>query len=411
MISNLENKKNIKFLIVAADKYPPFRSDVAILFGQEMINRGHTIDWILQSEEPCSNNYITTWKNGRVFVGKKKYESSRITRLLKHIHSITHDLKSVKLIFSNNYDIIQVKDKFVSTLFIIPFAKLKKIKFIYWLSYPYPEASLYAVKEGYARYPFYYWVRGHILKILLYKYIMPASDHIFVQSDQMKEDVVAMGIYQGKITSVPMGVEDSILKNIKNLNSNSEIKLKTVIYIGTMAKVRKIDFLIKVFRQVIDTQNNVRFLMIGDSENPNDLDYLKNYARQLEVSQHITFTGNLKREEALEQVAQADICVSPFFPTPILNSTSPTKLIEYMAMGKPVVANDHPEQKKVIQESKAGICVPYDVKAFSDAIIELILKPEVCKKMGIAGREYVIKKRTYKSIANSVEDTYKNLFK
>ena len=80
-------------------------------------------------------------------------------------------------------------------------------------------------------------------------------------------------------------------------------------------------------------------------------------------------------------------------------------------MGKPVVANDHPEQRKVIQESNAGICVPYDVKAFSDAIIELISSPNVCVSMGLAGREYVIKKRTYRSIANQVENTYQSLFK
>ncbi len=42
----------------------------------------------------------------------------------------------------------------------------------------------------------------------------------------------------------------------------------------------------------------------------------------------------------------------------ILRAASPTKLVEYMAMGKAVVANDHPEQKRVIEESGAGYCVP-----------------------------------------------------
>ena len=122
MNTNHENYNKLKFLIVAADKYPPFRSDVVILFGHEMISRGHEIDWVLQSEELCRINYITSWENGRVFVGKMNYVSSPITRILKHIYNILHDLKSITLINSNQYDIVQVKDKFISTLFIIPFA-------------------------------------------------------------------------------------------------------------------------------------------------------------------------------------------------------------------------------------------------------------------------------------------------
>jgi hypothetical protein len=40
-----------------------------------------------------------------------------------------------------------------------------------------------------------------------------------------------------------------------------------------------------------------------------------------------------------------------------LNPASPTKLVEYMALGKAVVANDHPDQRMVLEQSGAGICV------------------------------------------------------
>jgi len=409
MNTNHENYNKLKFLIVAADKYPPFRSDVVILFGHEMISRGHEIDWVLQSEELCRINYITSWENGRVFVGKMNYGSSPVTRILKHIYNILHDLKSITLINSNQYDIVQVKDKFISTLFIIPFAKLNKSKFTYWLSYPYPEASLYAAKEGYARHSIFFRVRGHFLKFLLYKFIMPAADHIFVQSDQMKKDIITMGINEDKLTAVPMGVEDSLITRPVSSKKVTRSSKTTVIYLGTMAKIRKIDFLIKIFKQVIDSQDNIDFLMVGDSEDPNDLEYLKAFANKLGISSFIIFTGNLNRENALDYVSNSDICLSPFFPTPILNSTSPTKLIEYMAMGKPVIANDHPEQRMVIQESKGGICVPYEVNAFSNAIIELASNPDVSLKMGAAGKNFVRNNRTYSSIANNVEQQYQKL--
>lgn len=408
---NNNSDNNLHFLIIASDKYPPFRSDVAILFGNEISKRGHSIDWILQSEEPCESSYTTKWNNGNVYVGRTVSGPSSIKRILKHFYSVTNDFKSIKLIKNNHYDIVQIKDKFLSSLYIIPLTKLYKIKFVYWLSYPFPEASLYAVHTGKARYPLFYWLRGKFLKLLLYNFIMPNSDHIFVQSDQMKKDVLLRGIDEDKLTPVPMGVENSIFSNIVTKKSITTDNSNTVIYIGTLAKVRRLDFLIRVFRHVTEARKNIKLLVVGGSENPDDVEMLKQLSIDLNIDEHISFTGNVSRKAALNYIVQSDICVSPFYPTPILNSTSPTKLIEYMAMGKPVVANDHPEQRKVIQESKGGICVPYEEIAFSNAINLLLDNPEICKKMGIAAQNYVKNHRTYSKIADDVELSYRTIIK
>ena len=105
----------------------------------------------------------------------------------------------------------------------------------------------------------------------------------------------------------------------------------------------------------------------------------------------------------------ADVCVSPFYPTPILNSTSPTKLVEYLAMGKPVVANDHPEQELVINESGCGICVPYSEQEFADAVIEVLNNLSYWSKFAKRGRNYVEMNRSYEKIANKVSEQYKSV--
>jgi glycosyltransferase involved in cell wall biosynthesis len=108
-------------------------------------------------------------------------------------------------------------------------------------------------------------------------------------------------------------------------------------------------------------------------------------------------------------VLDADVCVSPFLPTPVLNSTSPTKLVEYMAMGRAVVANDHPEQREVLASSGAGLCVPYEEDAFARAIVKILRDPEGAARMGRRGREYVERCRTYSRIADAVERDYRSL--
>lgn len=263
------------------------------------------------------------------------------------------------------------------------------------------------MKEGAARYPLYYFLRGIIRKFLLYRVIMSQADHIFVQSEQMKKDVASKGIPKGKLTSVPMGISLEAIRyqptEIEVLTSKDE---KVVLYLGTLAKVRRIDFLIRVFDKVLYQVPNVKLYLVGDGNNPSDEQILKDEAVRLGVEETVIFTGFLPRDEAWRYVCKANVCVSPFHPTPILNVASPTKLIEYLAMGKPVVANDHPEQRLVISESGGGICVPYEENAFADAIVELLGNPQRAIEMGNKGRRYVEKYRTYKTIADVVEGVY-----
>ena len=72
-------------------------------------------------------------------------------------------------------------------------------------------------------------------------------------------------------------------------------------------------------------------------------------------------------------------------------------------MGKAVVANDHPEQKRVIDESGAGYCVAYEEQPFADAVVRLLRDPATARLMGERGRRYAIEHRAYRVIADSLE--------
>ena len=399
--------KRFKILILAEDKFPPFRVDVATLFGKELPTLGYSIDWILQSDAQCSSSYTTKWSDCDVWVGKTDLGTSRLSRLKKHFFELLNDMKMFKLISLKDYDFIQVKDKFLSALPAIIAAKKTRAKFIFWLSYPFPEASIYESQTGVARYPLLYLIRGYFLKFLLYKIILPNAHHIFAQSAQMKKDIIAWGIPAEKITPVPMGVE---LKKIPfNSISNTTREEKRVLYLGTLKKVRKIDFLIRVFAKVLQDVPDAKLYLVGGGEYPGDEQMIKDEIDRLEVKDSVNMTGFLPMDEAWEYVKKANVCVSPFYPTFILNSTSPTKLVEYMAIGKAVIANDHPEQKLVIAESNGGICVRYDELEFAEAIILLLNNPDKADKMGKNGRKYVEEHRAYNAIASSVNQVYQEI--
>jgi len=404
-------KPSFKCLYIAADHFPPFRNDVAVLFGRELVNRGHKIDWILQSDEAIDKPMLTQWCASNVWVGAASFGNSRIARVRRNFQGFVNEIKVFSLARKNDYDFIQVKDKFIGGLLGLLAAKFSKTKFIYWLSYPFPEAQVFRAKTGTAKFPVLYYCRGLFFKILLYKIIMRFSDHIFVQSEQMKMDVIEEGIPVHKLTSVPMGVTSEMFEKAKKLAATdiSSKNEKIVLYLGTLLKVRRIDFVIYMFVKVLESVPDAKLYIVGDSTEPEDVVELKRLSVELGIDKNIVFTGNLSQDMALEYVRKSRVCLSPFYPTPILNSTSPTKLVEYMAMRKPVVANDHPEQRLVLTESEGGICVPYDKDAFSEAVVTLLENPNDAENMGKKGFEYVKKYRDYQFIAKKVENKYREI--
>jgi len=400
----------MRYLIISSDTYPPFRVDVSVLFGEEMIRLGHNIDWILQSENECKEDYIIDWKGSRVYVGSTDLKESRLNRIKKHFLGLRHDLKVFKLAAKNNYDFIQVKDKFLISFFAILAAKKNHCKFIFWLSYPFPEASLYEARVGTARYPFLYKIRGYFFKFILYRIIAKYADHVFVQSEQMKKDVLKEGMKEDKVTPVPMGISLDMLKESPGLQqANMKKGDHNIVYLGTLLGTRKLDFLIRVFALVLERLPDAILYMVGPEELPGDLKILQKEALRLGVLEKVVFTGRLPREEAFSYIRQADVCVSPFYPTQILNSTSPTKLIEYMALKKPVVANDHPDQSLVISESGGGICVPYQEDAFAAAIVKILLDPGMAELMAKKGYQYVTECRTYTYLSELIDGKYKEI--
>jgi glycosyltransferase involved in cell wall biosynthesis len=397
--------QRLRLLVVSSDTYPPFRVDVAVLFARELAGRGHRIDWILQSEAPCPRAYVTLWGGGQVWVGATDTGHSLLHRIRKHVLGVVNDLRIFSRLRHGRYHAIEVKDKFLAGIFAVVASRLFRTKFIYWLSYPFPEHYLACASDGTARYPLLYRVRGLCFKWLLYRLLLPAADHVFVQSEQMRQDVAAQGIAADKMTAIPMGagVEMTRVPDLSKHRTLMPPDIPCLLYLGTLDKVRRMDFLIRVFALVRHSVPAARLYIVGGGVHPSDRMLLEDEAQLLGVSSSVVFVGQLPQAEALRYVQEADVCATPIYPAPMLRAASPTKLVEYMAMGKPVVANDHPEQKRLLESSGGGYCVPYEEHAFADAIVALLRNPRAAEVMGRRGRSYVLEHLTYGVIADEVE--------
>lgn len=408
---NDKNRK-LRILFVTSDKYPPIRPAARVIFGEELVKRGHIIDWLIQAEKDCETSHQVPYGNSTANIAATDDGKSRWNRLRKHALDIINDFRMIRLIKKGSYDIIQVKDKYLAALLALILAKLKGIKFYYWLAYPHAEASLYSAKMAYARYRWITYLKGITFHFVIYKIVLPFSDHAFVQSEQMKRDIVAEGIPAEKLTPIPGSVNlDEIPYEAFNEEASGAMspRHKKIVYLGTLMSVRRLDFLVRVMKKVIIKYPDAILYFVGKGEQPRDEELLRSEIERMHLNHAVVLIGQLPMRDAIAFVADADVCLSPYYPIPILNSTSPTKLIEYMAMGKAVVANDHPEQSLVIKESGAGYCSPWSEDKFSESIIKLLDDSLLAKEMGVKGRQYVEKYRTNSRMADIVENKYYEL--
>jgi glycosyltransferase involved in cell wall biosynthesis len=218
----------------------------------------------------------------------------------------------------------------------------------------------------------------------------------------MKRDIARMGIPSDKLTAVPMGISPGMA----TADLGPPPGEARVVYLGTLARTRRLEMIVGAFQRVVAAEPSAKLYFVGGGDDPLDQQLLEREVERLGLQAHVVFTGFLPRERALELVARADVCLSPFYPTPILNSTSPTKLIEYMALGRAVVGNHHPEQRQLIEQSGCGLSVEWDEGAFASAMLELLRDPARAAEMGRRGQRYVREHRNYVRIAELVESRY-----
>jgi glycosyltransferase involved in cell wall biosynthesis len=398
-----------RLLMVIPDGYPTFRADVQTLFGKYLPRHGIFSDLSAHPSGDASDA-PPPWSAGEAFVCGPAFG-----RIDKHLTLFRFILKRLMRARKENYDAIQVRDSVFPALLGLWVARREGIPFFYWMSYPMCESKIDRVKTqglsmglgrclGVA-------LRGYSGRWLLYRFILKAADHVFVQSEKMLADVQREGIPREKMTAVPMGadLEEMNLSCIEPAKDPRLDGRRVIVYLGTLVRIRRIDFLFEVLAHVRRRFPSCLLVLAGDSVERADRDWLEQRAQGTGVAKDVLWTGWLAKEDGWRFVRASEVALSPFRPSFELDSCSPTKAVEYLALAVPTVGNDQPDQARVITDSGAGLCVPYSVEAFADAVIELLEDTATAKRMGARGPSYVAAHRSYDIIGRELARTYARL--
>ena len=394
----------IKLLYLPRESFPTDRVRINVLFGSELLSRGHAIDLVMQAARRDVQLGPTPWFRRTVHVGRTDDGTGLAHRIHKHWLGIVHDLRWLLRARRPDWDGFLVADKFLVAVAGQMIARRRGQAFLFWLTFPIPELDLAGAAAGTARYPTLSRLRGLASGWLLYRWILPRCDHVFVQSERMKRNICAYGVDAAIVSPIVTGYDAPEFTRLRRGPPGTHSPVPTLAYLGTLSADRRLDVLVTMLALLRERGLKVQLLLVGDADRARDREALIAQAQRAGVSAQIEITGFLEHTAALELVSTADVCLSPIVPSPIYDVGSPTKLVEYLALGMPVVANTHPEQQEILRECRAGVCVPWGGRYFARAVAWLLRRSAAERAlMGARGREWAESNRTYARIADDVE--------
>lgn len=178
-------------------------------------------------------------------------------------------------------------------------------------------------------------------------------------------------------------------------------------YIGVMAVQDGVEYIIRAVDELVRRRSFTDLIvyLIGDGD---DRPRLQQLVEQLRLEEHVIFTGRIPDGPALEILSTADVFLSPDPSNPLNDLSTMTKVMEYMAMGKPIVSFDLKEARYSAGDS-ALFVASNDVGAFADGIVAILGDPAASERMGQVGMARVEEQLSWQKQSEHLLDAYSSV--
>ncbi len=253
-----------------------------------------------------------------------------------------------------------------------------------------------------------YWGGLRLVRaaMLVERINLRAADRVVVVSQVLRDELISAGVPSDKIVVNPNGVDPTIFRPDRDglavrrhLGPGSEV---VVGFSGTFGAWHGIPTLTRALPMVVEARGCVHWLLMGDGPERVLIDRA---IEQGDLRRSVTLTGMLPHAQMPDYLAACDILVSPhgtqvdggeFFG-------SPTKLYEYMAMGRPIVASRVGQIAEVLSDEASALLVPPDdAAALCRAVVRLVDDPGLRARLGAAAREAAVAHHTWRRNADRV---------
>jgi len=176
-------------------------------------------------------------------------------------------------------------------------------------------------------------------------------------------------------------------------------------YLGVIGEQEGIDLLLESMLQIVKIRQDVQLAIVGGGS---DLELLKKLSKEKGLETYVDFYGRVSDQMLLDVLNTADVCVNPDKPTEMNNLSTMNKIMEYMALKKPIVQYDLKEGRFSANEASL---YAKDTTDFANKIMQLLNDAEKRTEMGTFGYNRVLNELSWEFESEKLISFYDNLLK
>ena len=253
--------------------------------------------------------------------------------------------------------------------------------------------------------------RDFFYKLMVWceKLTFKTADQSIATNESYKQIAIERGgMDPDKVTVVRSGPKLDRLQIIEPVAALKKGREYLVGYVGVMGAQEGIDYLLRAVQYIVNSKHrtDVHFGLVGGGT---ELASLQAYAGELGIADYVTFTDRVPDQEMLEMLNTADVCINPDVANEMNDKSTMNKIMEYMALAKPIVQFDLVEGRFSAQEASL-YARKNDVEDLAEKILELLDDPQKRQAMGEFGRNRVINELEWKYEEPKLLEVYRRLF-
>jgi glycosyltransferase involved in cell wall biosynthesis len=241
---------------------------------------------------------------------------------------------------------------------------------------------------------------------------LAAAARVFVVSEVERQNLLRAKVPAEKIIVNPNGVDTEVFRPGGGAAVRRELEIgeNEIVagFVGTFGPWHGVLTLAEAIA-ALPADAEVRFLLIGDGRFRDEVEQV---IRRAGKESQVIFAGHVDHHKVPAMLDACDILLSPHVPLEDGSDFfgSPTKLFEYMAMGKGIVASRLGQIGNVLTHEETALLVePANVPALSAAITRLAKSSELRERLGGAARHAAVESHTWKQNAERVIHEYRDL--